>query len=603
MDEYQELSKDQGTFDDIDLSWENLRCSVKTDKGEKHILKGVSGYALHGEFLVLMGSSGAGKTTLLNILSRRLEKSSDIQISGSVFANSQSIEDISYENYIGYVTQEDLLIPTMTVFECLLFVTRLKTKYNNKKERVNELISLLKLEKCKNTLIGNHYIKGVSGGEKKRVSIGMELITNPSIIFLDELTSGLDSYTALIVTKILLDQAKLGKTIITTIHQPSSEIFYLFDKLILMADGQFVYQGPAKESINFFKNCGYECPPLSNPADFYMEILSISNTNQLTDQEQSRINTFITANNLQESKVITLQSPLATDQVYVRSFSYQLAILTQRSFNNAIRHPLLGLIRIIGVLVLASVISALFWQIGSSTLEDLNNRAAIVNFCIVAFGSSNNIITSVTFPSQFPIFQKEYQSNMYGLVPYFLSICIIEAIYDFLLTLVIVSSLYWSVGLNTNSSKPVFFFYLLTYLSMFGSGSVGHFGGALIQKPEVSVFLSGVIVQFFTGFTGFYRGKGLPSGTKWIENISLYFYLYQAAIRTQFENFEFDDCYICEEPGNCTKCDPFYLYNIRIELFLAVTMAIVVVICLRLSALSILWLKVRKLRSYSSLVN
>jgi ATP-binding cassette, subfamily G (WHITE), eye pigment precursor transporter len=148
-----------------------------------------------------MGSSGAGKTTLLNILSQRIKSSEKIQISGTVSANNQPLDIINFSLYSGYVTQEELLIPTMTVFETLLFVARLKTTYPNKVQKVNDLIKELKLEKCKNTLIGNEYIKGVSGGEKKRASIGVELITNPSILFLDEPTSGLDSYTSLIVCK------------------------------------------------------------------------------------------------------------------------------------------------------------------------------------------------------------------------------------------------------------------------------------------------------------------------------------------------------------------------------------------------------------------
>jgi ABC-type multidrug transport system, ATPase component len=160
------IESDLEALKPIDLSWNDLTCAVKLKQGEKQILKGISGYALHNELLVLMGSSGAGKTTLLNILSDKLQNSAKATITGQVLANGSKISK-SYSNYIGYVTQEDILVETMTVYESLLFVANLKTNYINKKAKVLEIIDTLKLENCKNTLIGGHFRKGVSGGEKK----------------------------------------------------------------------------------------------------------------------------------------------------------------------------------------------------------------------------------------------------------------------------------------------------------------------------------------------------------------------------------------------------------------------------------------------------
>ena len=142
-------------------------------------------------------------------------------------------------------------------------------------ERVEEIVSELRLNKCQNTKIGGPLVKGVSGGERKRTSIGVELITDPNLIFLDEPTTGLDSFTATSVIETLRDLTYSGRTIISTIHQPNSDIFEIFDRLMLLALGKIIYFNEAKQAVGYFANIGYRCPELSNPADYFMSIMSI----------------------------------------------------------------------------------------------------------------------------------------------------------------------------------------------------------------------------------------------------------------------------------------------------------------------------------------
>ena len=166
----------------------------------------------------------------------------------------------------------------MTVRECLEFAAKLKLPGSlaNKIARVNKLIHDLKLTKCANTRIGGPLVKGVSGGERKRTSIGVELITDPSLIFLDEPTTGLDSFTATNVMEILGDLArKDGRTVISTIHQPNSDIFEMFDRLMLLARGKIIYFNLASEAVDYFGKIGCQCPDLSNPADYFMTMMSI----------------------------------------------------------------------------------------------------------------------------------------------------------------------------------------------------------------------------------------------------------------------------------------------------------------------------------------
>lgn len=179
----------------------------------------------------------------------------------------------------------------MTVRECLEFAAKLKLKgtYEEKMIRVKELIKELRLDKCQNTKIGGPLIKGVSGGERKRTSIGVELITDPNLIFLDEPTTGLDSFTATSVMETLKDLAISGRTVISTIHQPNSDIFEMFDRLMLMAQGKIIYFNEARLAVDYFANINFACPELSNPADYFMTIMSIESQEVADDEGEQQL--------------------------------------------------------------------------------------------------------------------------------------------------------------------------------------------------------------------------------------------------------------------------------------------------------------------------
>jgi ABC-type multidrug transport system ATPase subunit len=164
----------------------------------------------------------------------------------------------------------------MTVRECIEFAAYMKLK-GTKEEKVrkaDEVIQKLRLHKCQNNKIGGNLLRGVSGGERKRTSIGVEIITDPSLIFLDEPTTGLDSYTAQVVVNIMKEMSLCGQTVISTIHQPNSDIFNGLDRLLLIANGKIIYFNDSKKAVNYFTSIGNPCPDLTNPADFFMQMMS-----------------------------------------------------------------------------------------------------------------------------------------------------------------------------------------------------------------------------------------------------------------------------------------------------------------------------------------
>ncbi|CAI9088175.1 OLC1v1022431C1 [Oldenlandia corymbosa var. corymbosa] len=237
----------------------------------KQILKGITGSVGPGEILALMGPSGSGKTTLLKVIGGRLHEN----VKGSVTYNDIQFSP-ALKKRIGFVTQDDVLFPQLTVEETLVFSAFLRlpssmTK-NQKHERVSMIIKELGLERCRHTRIGGGFVKGISGGERKRTSIGYEILVDPSLLLLDEPTSGLDSTSANRILQILQELAKGGRTIITTIHQPSSRIFHMFDKVLLIAEGFPIYYGKAQESSQYFSSLRFFPEMAMNPAEFLLEL-------------------------------------------------------------------------------------------------------------------------------------------------------------------------------------------------------------------------------------------------------------------------------------------------------------------------------------------
>ncbi|CAI5755757.1 unnamed protein product [Candida verbasci] len=261
-------------FEPTTLSFENIGYKVGKNDDKRSVLRNVFGLVKPRECLAIMGGSGAGKTTLLDILAG---KNKDGEISGNIYINGNSIDAKHYKSIVGFVDQEDHLIPTLTVYETVLNSALLRLprdmSFTQKQARVIEVLNELRILHIKDRVIGSNFKRGISGGEKRRVSIACELVTSPSILFLDEPTSGLDSYNARNVIESLVKLSRdYERTIVFTIHQPRSNIVSLFDKLILLSDGDLIYSGDMIKANDFFTKNGYKCPLGYNIADYLIDI-------------------------------------------------------------------------------------------------------------------------------------------------------------------------------------------------------------------------------------------------------------------------------------------------------------------------------------------
>ena len=243
----------------------------KTKSVERLILKGNTGTVLPGELLAILGPSGSGKTTLLSALGGRLSGLT----SGSITYNDKPLS-IAMKRNTGFVAQHDMFYPYLTVTETLVFTALLRLPNSlTKKDKVSQaeaVIDQLGLTKCKSTIIGGKFVRGISGGERKRVSIGQELLINPSLLFLDEPTTGLDSTVAKRIVMTLWELAKGGRTIVMTIHQPSSRLFYMFYKVLLLSEGNSLYFGKGECVLDYFASVGYAPFVDMNPSDFLLDL-------------------------------------------------------------------------------------------------------------------------------------------------------------------------------------------------------------------------------------------------------------------------------------------------------------------------------------------
>lgn len=368
----------------VQLKWTDINYSIKSSNKVMTVLDNVSGTANPGEIFAIMGSSGAGKTTLLNILANKTTQKSHGRLSGRVTLNGKNIKKINYNKHSAYVMQEDILYPTLTPREALMFAARIRCQgsIEEKMIKVEKIIRDLGIIKISDNIIGSIFLKGLSGGEKKRVCIGIEMISEPSMIILDEPTSGLDSYTAEIVIDLLVKQAEKGKTILATIHQPSTSIFNKFHKLLLLSEGHAIYQGPCNKARRYFKDLGFRCSHKINPADYFLRILHISDRNNKTIDEENSLNLFIENYKEIESELKYDITPLDKTNVYHAGFLEEFKQVFIRSLKHACRNTSSIKLRLLISILIGLIISIIFNNLGTD-IQSIQNRSGVLYFVCI----------------------------------------------------------------------------------------------------------------------------------------------------------------------------------------------------------------------------
>ncbi|XP_048546705.1 ABC transporter G family member 1-like isoform X2 [Triticum urartu] len=343
--------EDAAPYGSVCITWEDVW--VTAVDGRATILHGVSGSARPGQVLAIMGPSGCGKTTLLDTLAGRLDK--NLRSKGDIRINGQR-QRLTFGTS-AYVTQENMLMATLTVREAIYYSAQIQLSdtmlLDDKLARADEAIQEMGLTSALETRIGGRNTKGISGGQRKRLSICLEILTRPRLLFLDEPTSGLDSAASFHVMNRIADlAAREGMTIVAVVHQPCNEVFEIFHGLCLLASGQTIYFGPATNANEFFASNGYPCPPMRNPSDHFLRTINrdfelesgertISSKPSPADEAIEVLVNAYKSSNTSENAKKEMHDINETGGVMIRrnqaSFVTKVFVLTRRSFVNMYR--------------------------------------------------------------------------------------------------------------------------------------------------------------------------------------------------------------------------------------------------------------------------
>ncbi|XP_054778947.1 ABC transporter G family member 1-like isoform X1 [Prosopis cineraria] len=532
--------------------------------GSRTILEGLSGYAKPGQLLAIMGPSGCGKSTLLDALAGRL--GSNTKQTGEILINGHK-QALAYGTS-AYVTQDDTLLTTLTVGEAVYYSAQLQLpdtmSKEEKKERAEFTIREMGLQDAINTRIGGWGCKGISGGQKRRVSICIEILTRPRLLFLDEPTSGLDSAASYyVMSRIASLDRKDGiqRTIIASIHQPSTEVFQLFDNLCLLSSGKTLFFGPASAATEFFTSNGFPCPALQNPSDHFLKTinkdfdyqdieLGLSGTQRKPTEEaieilvksykSSDLNKQVQA----EVAALTTQESGMAEKMKKRkrghaSFHTQCVVLTKRSLVNMRRDVGYYWLRLVIYMGVALGLSTVFYDLGMS-IGSIQDRGALLMF-VSSFLTFMTIGGFPSFVEDMKVFQRERLNGHYGVTTYVIGNTLSSIPCLLLVTLIPGAIAYYLPGLQKSAEHFVCFCCILFACLMLVESLM------MIVASVVPNFLMGIItgagiqgIMMLAG--GFFRLPNDLPRIFWkypLSYVAFHRYAFQGMFKNEFQGLRF----------------------------------------------------------------
>lgn len=492
-DSHENTGRSSGVY----LTWKDISVTVSHGKGGQHmILDGLTGYAEPQEVLAIMGPSGCGKSTLLDALAGRL--GTNTRQTGAVLINGRK-QALAFGTS-AYLTQADVLMATLTVREAVYYSALLQLpnsiSISEKLARADMVIREMGLQDSMDKIIGGRTIRGISGGQKRRVSICMEILTRPKLLFLDEPTSGLDSAASYHVMSYITKLAQQeGTTVVASIHQPSSEVFELFNKLCLLSRGKLVYFGPASTANQFFSRNGFPCPNMRNPSDHYLKTINYDFALELEERisTEKAINTLAEAYKSSEMyqdvhmqvSTICQNEGAKLEKGSQASFITQSLILTRRSFVNMYRDLGYYWLRLAIYVGLCLCLGTIFYNLGHS-FGSIQARASAMAFV----GGLLTFMAIGGFPSfieDMKVFERERLNGHYGVGPYVIGNTLSSMPFVFLISLIPGTLAYYLAGLQKGFDHYMFFIVIL-FISTFLVESL-----MMIVASVVPDFLMGII--------------------------------------------------------------------------------------------------------------
>lgn len=563
------------------LRWDAVNVFVDVPNGacrkpmNKQIIFRSSGIIRPGQILAVVGPSGAGKTTLFNVLAKR---NADYDVTGSLFLNGRPYDGDLLKIISGFVWQDPLYHSHLTPREALHFAARLKDPMSveQRTERVNNLLHAFDLERCSDTRIGNDTIKGISGGEKKRLSIAVEVISNPKLLFLDEPTSGLDSTSAYRVVSLLRFLADAGTTVIMTIHQPRPAIAKAIDRFLVLSAGWQVFFGPVDEMMQHFSDLGFACPPGENPLDHILDLINNESDGsgfaavaarmlQIEPRKNSLFKLEPLPSAVAEGQSRTELAMELSDKftasksgfldsipedahqedlaagTHVRRFSTfrstwfaRIAVVIHREFLQKWRNPQVGLTQLSAAIVMGTIMGSFYYQIPSTSYILVSNALAFV-FMFTVFFSFHLVLF---FPRERHIHTREFTQGIMGSSEYYFGMVLTDLPGTTLAAICFSTIFYFMVGLRPEAFGT---FLGIVVLAAVTGGAMLLCVGAFAPDPATANSLVSMVFLFCMFLNGYFAQS--PPAWTWIEAVNYLRFVTMASFVNQWANV----------PLNCTS--------------------------------------------------
>ncbi|XP_065866894.1 pleiotropic drug resistance protein 2-like [Euphorbia lathyris] len=494
------------------------------------LLRNVSGAFRPGTLTALVGVSGAGKTTLMDVLAGRKTGG---YIEGNISISGYPKNQATFARISGYCEQNDIHSPYVTVYESLVYSAWLRLAADVKKETremfVEQVMDLVELNSIRHALVGLPGVNGLSTEQRKRLTIAVELVANPSIIFMDEPTSGLDARAAAIVMRAVRNTVDTGRTVVCTIHQPSIDIFEAFDELLLMKrGGQVIYGGPlgrhSHKLVEYFEAVpgvpkikeGY------NPATWMLEVSSVTVESQLdVDFAEIYANSSLHQRTQELIKELSTPSPGSKDlhfpTKYSQTFTTQCKACFWKQYWSYWRNTQFNLIRFAMTIAVGIIFGVIFWDKGQQyqRQQDLANLTGAAFGALLFLGGINAIAVTSAISIERTVFYRERAAGMYSELPYAFAQVAIEVIYDFVQALIYAPLLYVMIGFEWQVGKFLYFGYFVlmcfAIYSLYGMMLV-----ALTPGQQIAAILMGFFMSLWNLFSGFMVARPLmPIWWRW----------------------------------------------------------------------------------------
>ncbi|KAG2961598.1 ABC transporter G family member 37 [Phytophthora cactorum] len=531
-------------FTPSNLCIKDLEYFVTLPSGEeKQLLRGITAHFEPGRMVALMGATGAGKTTLMDVIAGRKTGG---RIVGDIIVNGEPKNPANFSRITAYCEQMDIHSEAATIYEALVFSANLRLPQTFTVEErmnlVNETLELLELSPIASEMVGR-----LSVEQKKRVTIGVEVVANPSILFLDEPTSGLDARSALIVMRGVQSIARTGRTVLCTIHQPSISIFELFDGLLLLQKGGFTaYFGDlgvdSVKMLEYFESIPgtQEIRPQYNPATYMLEVIGAGIGRDVKDYSVEYKNSELYKSNRER----TLQLAEVSDEFVRHStlnytpiatgFWNQLGHLAKKQQLTYWRNPQYNFMRMFLFPLFAVIFGTTFYQLSAASVKKINSHIGLIYNSMDFIGVINLMTVLEVTCAERAVFYRERMSNYYGPLPYSLSLWFAEIPYLIIVIILFVTIEYWLVGWSDNGGDFIFFMFVF-YLYTSACTYVGQWMSALMPNEKVANVAVGALSCLFNLFSGYLLPRpAMKAGYKWFTYLMPSSYSLAALVGVQF---------------------------------------------------------------------